>query len=166
MTDRERRVITQAAHGELGAAMVQMIDSDDKIICDHVRKAQRMLAELLDNSLIRKAEGKPARQMASEAEAEEACKYLRAIIEAAENSNQAGENAAVTAADGSRLRRAVLRYTKLYSMGAAAIDLRAMCGEKHIHVGPDAQCGLCLRNYRHSVHISLKGLNPDHKEAS
>ena len=105
MTDRQRRVITQAAHGELGAAMVQMIDSDDQIICDHVRKAQRMLAELLDNSPIRKEEGKPAAQMASEAEAEEACKYLRAIIEAAENSNQAGENAAVKAADAVRSNR-------------------------------------------------------------
>ena len=44
-------------------------------------------------------------QMASEEQAKEACKYLRTIIEAAENSNQAGENAAVRAADAVRLRR-------------------------------------------------------------
>ena len=50
MTDSEKRVIVQAVHGELGAAMVQMIDSDDKIICDHVREAHRMLSELLYSS--------------------------------------------------------------------------------------------------------------------
>ena len=44
-------------------------------------------------------------QMASEEQAEEACEYLRKIIEAAENSNQDGENAAVRAADAVRLRR-------------------------------------------------------------
>ena len=42
-------------------------------------------------------------QMASEEQAERACKYLRTIIEAAENSNQAGEDAAVKAADAVRL---------------------------------------------------------------
>ena len=41
-------------------------------------------------------------QQASEAEATEACKYLRTIIEAAENSNQSGENAAVRAAEAVR----------------------------------------------------------------
>ena len=49
MTDIERQAI-QAAHGELGAAIVQMIDSDDQIICNHVRKVHRMLSELLDPS--------------------------------------------------------------------------------------------------------------------
>ena len=44
-------------------------------------------------------------QMASEEQAEEACKYLRTIIEAAENSNQAGENAVVRAADAARSPR-------------------------------------------------------------
>ena len=50
MTDVERKVIVQAVHGELGVAMGQMIDSDDKIIRDHVRKAHQMLSELLANS--------------------------------------------------------------------------------------------------------------------
>ena len=43
-------------------------------------------------------------KMASEAQAQEACKYLRTIIDAAENSNQAGEDAAVRAADAARSR--------------------------------------------------------------
>ena len=42
-------------------------------------------------------------RQASEAQAEEACTYLRTIIEAAENSNQAGENAVVRAANAVRL---------------------------------------------------------------
>ena len=50
MTDVERKVIAQAVHGELGGAIVQMIDSDDQIICDRVREAHRMLSELLANS--------------------------------------------------------------------------------------------------------------------
>ena len=50
MTAIERDVLFNAVHGELGAAMVQMIDSDDKIICDHVREAHRMLSALLYSS--------------------------------------------------------------------------------------------------------------------
>lgn len=105
--------------------------------------------------------------MATEREAESACKSLRRIIEAAENSNQAGENAAVSAADGARLRRAVLKYAELsealaesQAQGIAKIidsvvsDLRAICGEKHIHLGPGDQCRLCLRDFRNSVHVS------------
>ena len=42
-------------------------------------------------------------RQASEAEAEDACTYLRTIIEAAENSNQAGEDAVVRAANAVRL---------------------------------------------------------------
>ena len=42
---------------------------------------------------------------ATEVEAKEACEYLRRIIEAAENLNQAGEDAAVIAADAVRCRR-------------------------------------------------------------
>ena len=42
-------------------------------------------------------------RQASEAQAEEACKYLRTIIEAAENSNQAGEDEVVRAANAVRL---------------------------------------------------------------
>ena len=45
----------------------------------------------------------PETQMASEEQAERACEYLRAIIEAAENSNQAGEDAVVRAANAARL---------------------------------------------------------------
>ena len=48
-------------------------------------------------------------RQASEAEAEEACTYLRAIIEAAENSNQAGEDAVVRAAAADRLESNCVR---------------------------------------------------------
>ena len=50
MSDAERKVVYQAVHGELGAAMLQMLDSDDKIICGHVWKAHRMLSELLTDA--------------------------------------------------------------------------------------------------------------------
>ena len=98
------------------------------------------------------------RMMATETEAELACKDLRKIIEAAENSNQAGENAAVIAEDGARLRRALLKYAEELSTSthtsAVAKDLRAICGEKHFHMGPVDQCRLCRRDFRASVHIS------------
>lgn len=74
MTNRERQVI-MAAHGELGAAIVQMIDSDDKIICDHVRKAKRMLTELLDESRMANTED------GDEDTLLEACKHLLAAHE-------------------------------------------------------------------------------------
>ena len=48
----------------------------------------------------------PEPRRASEAQAEEACRYLRKIIEAAENSNQAGGDAVVRAAGAVRLPRA------------------------------------------------------------
>ena len=96
------------------------------------------------------------KNMASEIEAESACKDLRQIIEAAENSNQAGENAAVIAADGSRLRRAILKYAEsggFYGKHFQVVhELRWIVGEKHKHRGPNDQCGLCLRNFRDSVH--------------
>ena len=44
---------------------------------------------------------------ASESAAEKACASLKKIIEAAENSNQAGENAAVIAAAGGLMYRAL-----------------------------------------------------------
>ena len=93
------------------------------------------------------------RKMATEIAAEAASKVLRQIIEAAENSNQAGENAAVIAADGLRLRRAILRYADSLLQGKG--ELRAIVGENHIHRGPNDQCGLCLRDFRNTVHKEL-----------
>ena len=73
MTDVERQVITQAAHGELGAAIVQMIDSDDKIICDHVRTAKNILVKLLSDDIPKTCE---TRKTANEDTLLEACKHL------------------------------------------------------------------------------------------
>ena len=46
MNDAEREAVTEA-HRELAAAMSQMIDKDDQIICNHVRRAEGMLASIL-----------------------------------------------------------------------------------------------------------------------
>ena len=47
MTEVERKVIENATHLNLGGAIAQMGDSDDRIICDRVREAHRKLSELL-----------------------------------------------------------------------------------------------------------------------
>ena len=57
MTDVERKVLVDAVHGELGAAMVQMIQDDDQIICNHVREAHRMLSELLADAKGKEEDG-------------------------------------------------------------------------------------------------------------
>ena len=93
---------------------------------------------------------------ATETEAQAACSELREIIEAAENSNQAGEDAAVAAADAPRLRSAIVRYAKkmtLVSCSGMADDLLAILGEEHYHVGPDEICQLCRQDLRDSSHM-------------
>ena len=48
MTDAERKVIENATYLNLGGAISQMGDSDDKIICDRVREAYRKLNRIAD----------------------------------------------------------------------------------------------------------------------
>ena len=75
--------------------------------------------------------------------------------------------------EGDRMRRAVLMYAESLRLGLNMVDpfptsskavyipisnnLRAIAGEKHMHIGPDDQCALCLRNFRDSAHEGMAG---------
>ena len=80
---------------------------------DHLERIARVAQKAADTAwrivsfVPQGAEGPAptAELYATELEAEVACKFLRQIIEAAENSNQAGESAVVIAANAVRLRR-------------------------------------------------------------
>ena len=77
-------------------------------------------------------------KMASEYEAQKACEYLRKIIEAAENGNQHGENAAVKAAAAVT---ALLTSPKDPGLIASEADFLntelRMAGRDHLQVGID-----------------------------
>ena len=94
----------------------------------------------------------------TELEVEIACGDLRKIIDAAENSNQTGEDAAVIAADAPRLRRAIAQYAEdlnwfqVKSCSAIVKDLQSILGAEHFHVGPHDRCRLCLQDVRDSAH--------------
>ena len=92
--------------------------------------------------------------IATEQEADKACQELRVLIEGAENANQAAEDAVVQAADSARLVQAVLAYADAQTT-ATRDAIYDIVGTRHYHVGPGDQCRLCLRDYRHIVHLRV-----------
>ena len=46
MTEKELATV-EAAWAEVASAVQQMVPADDRIICDHVKRAERLLASLM-----------------------------------------------------------------------------------------------------------------------
>ena len=78
--------------------MTQTPEAQDELYRSPVETAIDLAQELLHKPLPPNTEDKMHNKNASEIEAQAACEILKRVIEAAENSNQAGENAAVIAA--------------------------------------------------------------------
>ena len=119
--------------------MTQTPEAQDELYRSPVETAIDLAQELLHKPLQPpNTEDKMHNKNASEMEAQAACEKLKRIIEAAENSNQAGENAAVIAADAVTASRTSPKDEGLIASEADFLNTELrMANRDHQQVDPD-----------------------------
>ena len=135
--------------------MTQTPEAQDELYRSPVETAIDLAQELLHKPQPPNTEDKMHNKNASEMEAQAACEILKRIIEAAENSNQAGENAAVIAAAAVTASHTSPKDPGLIASEAAFLNTELrMANRDHEQVEPDD-------DWRSSIRGLVDGVRAD-----